>query len=127
MNVALLTYEFGNPDAVASGCPKDWPYSIYDMGEATELPPPLRPPWKVISRAELNAQMEALTEAKEAWNNRETTEVALRRQQATKIKEELQKLRDGQGRLTLDDATTGLRHIAMMLLIMLEEEKLSLR
>lgn len=71
MNVAVLTYEFADPAAVQAGCPKDWPQHIHEIGDSTELPEGLKPPWKVMARSALDASMKSMEASKETYNNRE--------------------------------------------------------
>jgi hypothetical protein len=127
MNVAVLTFEFANPQAVADGCPKDWPYSINDIGTATELPRELSAPWKVMSRAELDASMKSMEASKETYNNREASDVTVRRQLIADIVADLRLIRQSSGTLTGAQMSNALRRIATALLIIIEEERVSLR
>lgn len=126
-NVAVLTYEFADPKAVADGCPKDWPFAKKDIGAATELPRELSAPWKVMTRVDLDAQMKTLEAAKEAYNNREASEIANRRQLIADIATDLRAIRQSSGTLTAAQMSNALRRISTLLLILLDEERINLK
>lgn len=127
MNVAVLTYEFANPQAVLEGCPPNWPYSIQDIGEATQLPKSLQPPWRVMSRAELDAQMKAMEAEKEAFNAREPADVTSRKQLIADILSDLRAIRQSSGTLTAAQISNAMRQMAKALLLLIEEDRVNLK
>lgn len=126
-NVAVLTYEFAAPEAVANGCPPGWPFAIKDIGAASELPDGLKSPWVVMTKDALRVQMESLSAAKEIYNNREEPSAAPRRQLIADIVADLRAIRQSSGNLSAAQMSNALRRIATALLILIEEEKVSLK
>lgn len=129
MNYGLLTHEAANSEKFRAGFPGGWPYATpVELGESSKLPDGLSsPPWVVVTAEELRQRMEALTPLVSAWTDPEPVDIVARRQQIVTIRNKLRDLREFQGRMTLDDVTAGLRQIAAMLLILLDEEKVSLK
>lgn len=126
-NFAVLTYEFAQPKAVADGCPKDWVFAKKDIGKATELPPELSSPWKVMTKEQLEASEKSLEAAKEAYNNRETDDARDRRQALDRIITDFKAVRDAQSNLSAAQVTAVLKEIVTVLLKMIEEERKELK
>lgn len=126
-NVAVLTHGAANTQDFREGCPTNWPYRIIDIGRAEELPKDLPGSgWILLSREALKESMDTLSAAKEAWNSRETPAVTTRKQLIADIVSDLRAIRNSSGPLTAAQMSNAFRRIATVLLILLEEDKVSL-
>jgi len=125
-NVAVLTHQDANSEKFQQGFPGAWPFSIQQLGKTNTLPDNLKPPWKLLTKAELAAVMAANIAAVNAWTEPEDPGKVTRRQLLVDTIADLRALRNSTGNLSAAQLSAAVRRMATLLLILLEEDKLNL-
>ena len=126
MNYAVI---LAVDDPASVGMPENWPVKIQPIGEATELPPEYRAPWRFATQAQVEqwksnhaAEIEVWDAA---WNAaREAEATAPKRDREALIrqaKDELRLIRDSSGALSAANLSNAVRSIARTLLAVIEE------